>query len=208
MGVGLVITVLGLGLTGCGAARESGKPAATILRDAQAAAQAAGSVHIHGTVAHGGDTAQLDLLLTAAGDGRERITGAGPGQTIDVIKVGSTVYVQGLGGSGGYRRLSARDPQAAPLVGQLDMTTVFTQLIRSGDSPRISGAAPVAGTPAVQLVPAADAGVVSVADDAAHPYPLQVTSGPAPGASGASGTLQFTEWDTPTTITPPSDGGS
>jgi len=203
-------------VAGCaGGGAESGKPAAQILRDAQAAAQAADSVHITGTVARGTDTAHIDLVLASSGDGREQITGAG--QNIDLIKVGQTLYLKGLaapGAAAGYQRLSTQSRQAMPLAAQLDKNAVFAQLIKAGDAPSIIGTDTIAGQPAVKLAPSAGAGVLYVADDAAHPYPLEVqTSTPAgattgTAAAGPSGGLMFTDWNAHAVISPPPSIGN
>lgn len=204
---------------------EAAKPAGQILSDAQAAAQAADSVTISGTVARGAGTgtgaatATIELVLTSSGDGREQITGAG--QDIDLIKVGPTLYVKGLtapGAAAGYQRLSVTDPRAAPLVAQLDKKTVFSQLIKTGDSAAVTGTATVAGQPAVKLTPTGGVGVLFVADDAAHPYPLEVqtsptsaATGPAPSTAagqGPAGALMFTGWNAHTVISPPTGTGS
>lgn len=199
-----------LGVAGCGGGGgEAGKPPAQILRDAQAAAQAADSVHIFGTVVRGAGVATIDLVLTSAGDGREQITGAG--ESIDLVKVGPTLWVKGLTApdsvGAGYQRLAADDPRAAQLAGQLDKKSVFAQLIKEGDTPSVTGTETVGGQPAVALTPGAGTGVLYVADDAAHPYPLKVQAG-APAAPaeqpGPTGALTFTEWDTHAVISPPS----
>ncbi len=208
---------------GCagGGGSESGRPAQQILSDAQAAAQAADSVTIAGTVARGATTgpgattASIELVLTSSGDGRERITGAG--QDIDLIKVGPTLYVKGLsapGATSAYQKLSATDPKAAPLVAQLDKKTVFDQLIKAGDTAAVTGTATVAGQAAVKVTPSNGAGALYVADDAAHPYPLEVETSPSGAVSGStaapgpSGALMFTGWNAHTVISPPTGTGS
>ena len=202
--------------TGVGAGAEANKPAAQILTDAQAAAQAADSVHISGTVAQGaGDvtgspaTATLDLVLTSSGDGRETITGAG--EHIDLIKVGRLLYVKGLsspGGGGGYQQLSVQDPRAAPLIAQLDKKSVFNQLIRPGTAPTVTGTTTIAGKPAVTLAPGGGAGVLYVADNPTNPYPLKVETTPTDPTTGAAttgpaGALTFTDWNTHAVIVAP-----
>ena len=216
-GIGAVLVVLAAaGCAGSGGG-ESAKPAAQILSDAEAAAQAADSVHISGTVAQGGGaapgaaTATINLVLTSSGDGREQINGAG--QNIDLIKVGQVLYLKGLtapGANAGYQRLAVTDPRAAPLVAQLDKKTVFDQLVKSGSAPSITGKDTVAGQAAVKISPGGGVGVLYVADDPAHPYPLKVETAPAGGAApaGPAGALMFTDWNAHTTITAPPNGGN
>jgi hypothetical protein len=219
---GLSVTLVAVLGTACAGANvgagggEASKPAPQILADARAAAQGADSVHISGTIAHGGGgatdapaTAKLDLLLTSRGDGRETITGAG--ENIDLIKVGQLLFVKGLtspDGGGGYQRLSIRDPRAAPLVAQLDKKSVFDQLIRPGTQPKVTGTTTVAGQPALALAPGGGTGVLYVADDTVHPYPLKVetiSTDPTTGAAtpGPAGALTFTDWNTHAVIAPP-----
>jgi len=226
--IGAVLISAGCSGGGAGGS-EAGKPAAQILSDAQASAQAADSVHISGTIARSASTlspspapattATIDLVLTSSGDGREQITGAG--QNIDLIKVGPTLYVKGLtapGATAGYQRLSATDSRAAPLVAQLDKKAVFAQLIKTGDTAAVTGSATVNGQPAVKITPSSGVGVLYVADDATHPYPLKVeTSPPASAATGAAqptaaagptGALMFTDWNAHTVISAPPNGGN
>jgi len=205
-----------LAVAGCSGGGESAKPAAQILTDAQAAANSADSVHISGTVAQGAGTAPgaatatIDLVLTSSGDGREQITGAG--QNLEVIKVGQVIYVKGLkapGATGGYQQLPASDPRAASLVAQLDKKSVFEQIVKTGSAPTISGTETVGGQAAVKITPGGGVGVLYVADDAAHPYPLKVETTPAGGtAGGPTGALVFTDWNAHAVITAPPNGGN
>lgn len=214
-GFALVALLVAMAMAaGCGAASESGRPADQILRDALAAAQRADSVHIAGTVARGTTTATLDLVLTSSGDGQEKITGAG--QDIAVVRVGQTLFVKGVSGpgaGGGFQRMSMSDPRARQLAQQVDKNAVFAQLIKAGETPRVTGSVPVSGQPAIQLTPGAGTGVLSVADDSDHPYPLMVSSAapatgqPTPGENPA-GSLTFSDWDTHIVITAPTGGGS
>jgi hypothetical protein len=218
---GLAVALVAVFSTACAGAHvsagggEASKPAAQILADAEAAAQAADSVHISGTVARAGGsaadapaTATLDLVLTSSGDGRETITGTG--ENIDLIKVGQMLFVKGLSSpdGGGYQRLSVQDPRAAPLAAQLDKKSVFGQLIRPGAQPTVTGTATVAGQLAVALVPGGGTGVLYVADDAANPYPLKVETTPTDPATGAAtpgpaGALTFSDWNAHAVIAPP-----
>ena len=85
---------------------------------------------------------------------------------------------------------------------------MFAQLIKDGDTPSVTGTDTVAGQTAVALTPAGGAGLLYVADDAAHPYPLKVQTS-ASGGSGAAtnngpiGTLTFTEWNSHAVISAP-----
>ena len=154
-------------------------------------------------------TATIDLVLTASGDGREQITGAG--QNLDVIKVGQVLYVKGLtapGAGAGYQKLAATDKRAAPLVAQLDKKSVFAQIVKAGSAPTVSGTDTVAGQTAVKITPGGGVGVLYVADDAAHPYPLKVETAGGGAAGGPSGTLTFTDWNAHTVITAPPNGGN
>lgn len=209
-----VVAALGVGCAGP-TGGEASKPAAQILTDAQAAADAADSVHISGTVTHAGTagtapvTATVDFVLTSSGDGSELISGAG--QDIGLVKVGSTLYLKGVPGlttGSGYHQISVSDPRVAPLLAQLDKKTVFDQLINSGSKPAITGATTVNGLAAVAVTPGEGAGVLYVADDAAHPYPLKETSPTAASTGSAAtqpaGALTFTDWNAHTVIQPPS----
>ncbi|MGB6165048.1 MAG: hypothetical protein WCF33_22130 [Pseudonocardiaceae bacterium] len=198
---GLVALLLALGA--CGGGRESGKPANQILADAQAAADNASSVHIVGDVNRNGARGKLDLLLVSNGDGREQIITAG--HTVEIIKVGQVIYVRGIPGlsRNGYRRLSLSDRRAAPLARAVDKKAVFMRLINAKDPVTNIGVETVDGSPAVKLKPQTGPGILYVADNAKHPYPLRIDD----SASG-QGTITFSEWDADVTIpTPPVSGG-
>jgi len=197
---GLAAGLLALGGCAGGGGNEAAKPAAQILTDAQTAAKNAASVHVVGDLNRAGGTGKLDLVATRNGDGHEEIVAAG--RTIDIVKVGPTVYVQGLPGTGpGYQQLPAGDPRAAAFASRVDKNALFDQLVRPRDPATIIGTAPVGGQQAVQLKPQAGPGVLDVSADASHPYPLRL-------ASSAQSTITFTDWDKPVTITAPRPGGN
>lgn len=198
---GLLVLLLGVAACG-GGGRESAKPASQILKDAQAAAENASSVHIVGDVTRGGAHGKLDLVLANNGDGREQITTAG--HTVEIIKVGQVLYVRGVPGlsGAGYRRLSLSDPRAAWLAHAVDKKSVFLQLINTKDHVSIIGVETVNGSAAVKLKPQTGPGILSVLDDAEHPYPLRIDS----TASG-QGVITFSDWDAEVTIPPPSGSG-
>ncbi len=197
---GLLAGLLALGACAGGGGNEAAKPAAQILTDAQTAAKNAASVHVVGDLNRAGSTGKLDLVATRNGDGKEEIVAAG--RTIDIVKVGPTVYVQGLPGTGpGYHQLPAGDPRAAAFASRVDKNALFDQLVRPRDPFTIVGTAPVGGQQAVQLKPQAGPGVLNVSADASHPYPLRL-------ASSAQSTITFTDWDKPVTITAPRPAGN
>jgi hypothetical protein len=186
-----------------GGGRESGKPAGQILSDAQAAAEKASSVHIMGDVTRGGARAKLDLLLASNGDGREQLTTAG--RRIEIVKVGQVLYVRGIPGlsGAGYRRLSLSDPRAAPLARAVDKKAVFTKLINAKDPVTSIGTETVNGRATVKLKPRTGPGILYVADDAAHHYPLRID-----GTANGQGAIIFSDWDADVTIPTPPDSGS
>ncbi|MGB8962948.1 MAG: hypothetical protein WCC38_13465 [Pseudonocardiaceae bacterium] len=194
---GLLVVLLGVAACG-GGGHESGKPADQILHDAQAAADHAASVHIVGDVTRGDSRAKLDLLLANNGDGKEQITSAG--RTIEIVKVGQMLYVRGLPGMSGpgYQRLSVSDPRAARLARAVDKKTVFMQLVNFQDTVTVAGTETVNGTAAVNLKPQTGPGILSIADDAEHPYPLRIDS-----TANGQGSITFSDWGADVTITAP-----
>ena len=82
---------------------------------------------------------------------------------------------------------------------------MFNQLIKTGDTPTVTGTSPVGNQAAVQITPGEGVGVLSVADDTGHPYPLEVHTGTG---GDEAGTLTFTEWNAHSVITPPAGTGS
>ncbi len=199
---GLLALLLGVAACG-GGGHESGKTADQILNDAQAAADKASSVHIVGEVTRGGTPGKLELLLANNGDGREQVTTAD--HTAEIIKVGQVLYARGIPGlSGtGYQRLSLSDPRAARLAQAVDKKTVFMQLIDHNDAFTVIGTETLNGNAAVKLKPQTGPGILYIADDAEHPYPLRIDD-----AANGKGTITFSDWGADVTIAaPPGSGG-
>ena len=138
LGLGLA---LGLGaVSGCGssAAEEGieGKTPTEILAASQLAADAAGSVHVAGTIISGGTPIALDLSLLAGSGARGRISEQGSG--FEVIRTGETIYLKGsealyrqvLGASaarklaGSWLKAPANSPGLASLASLTDLRTL------------------------------------------------------------------------------------
>ena len=84
----------------------------------------------------------------------------------------------------------------------MDKKAVFLQLVNTRDHVSIIGVETVNGSAAVKLKPQTGPGILSVLDDAEHPYPLRIDS----TASG-QGVITFSDWVAEVTIPPPSGSG-
>lgn len=181
---------------------QADKPVDQILNEARTVAKDAQSVHITGDLSQGPSKGTVDLLLTNGGDGKEEITT--DGRTISLIKVGDTLHVKGLPGlpGPGYQTLSVKDPQASQLAQAVDKNLLLDQLLSSKQKLVKAGTGKVGETEAVKLKTQQGPGMLYIADDAEHPYPLKIDSTSPEGSL----TIVFLDWDKETTITAPQRG--
>lgn len=192
---GALAVLLSLSLTACGGEDLSKRPPQQIINDAKAAALAAKSVHITGTLDQQGTKGNVDIVLTNNGDGKEEITAGG--QTISVIKVANTVYVKT--GPGGYKKLPANDPQAASLAQAVDKKAFLNQAFDTKQQYTVAGTGKVGDQDSLKLTPKEGQPVLHVANDADKPYPLMIEG---TGAKGAI-SITFSDWDNDAKITAP-----
>jgi len=85
----------------------------------------------------------------------------------------------------------------------VDKKTVFMQLIDHNDAFTVIGTETLNGNAAVKLKPQTGPGILYIADDAEHPYPLRIDD-----AANGKGTITFSDWGADVTIAaPPGSGG-
>jgi hypothetical protein len=202
-------------LTGCGGAATvngvAAKPPADVVAAAKAAADAANSVHVSGSLVSNGSPVTLDLNLLAGEGGRGQVSE--DGLSFELIHVGGTVYLKGspafyqhLGGATAAQLLQGRWLKAPATIGSFASLASLTDLRRLVDmalaingTPAQAGTTTVGGQKAVGVTNASKSGTLYVATTG-QPYPIAVTEG---GTSG--GRIVLDRWNEPLSLTPPAD---
>jgi hypothetical protein len=210
---GVVPLIAAGALTGCGggAATANGvatKPAAEVVADAKAAADAATSVHVSGSLVSNGSPVTLDLDLLAGEGGRGQVSE--DGLSFELIHLGETVYLKGspafyqhLGGATAAQLLQGRWLKAPATIGSFASLASLTDLRRLVDmavaingTPVRVGTTTVGGHTAVGVTNSAKGGTLYVATTG-QPYPIALTE------AGSSGRLVLDRWNEPLSLTAP-----
>jgi len=198
-------------LSGCSSTSTvntfEGKSAQQILDLSKAAAAAAGSVHVAGSMASSGSTLTLDLSLGKGGVGHGTVTA--PSGSFQLISDGTSVYVKAdaafwtqAGGEAFAKKIgdkwvvgSVTDANLANFASMADFSTAVKDLLTpgAGTLSRVS-ATEYKGAPAVGLSDGAQGTLWIAATD--EPLPLAIEG-------GSNGTLTFTEWGSAVTATAP-----
>jgi hypothetical protein len=199
-------------LAGCGSSSSgngvAAKPAAEIVAASKAAADAAQSAHVSGSIVSNGSPVTLDLDLGPAG-GRGTLALNGLG--FELIETGGNVYIKGsaafyrhIAGSAAAQLLQGRWLKAPTTTPEFTSISALTDLHRlvdatlSGHTGLVkSGTSTVNGTPVVGVTDQSKGGTLYVATTG-KPYPLQIVR---PGTGG--GTVNFGRWNESVPITVP-----
>lgn len=213
----LLVVALAPALAGCGGASPAGngvasQPPARIVAIATAAATAAESVHVAGSILSEGKPISLNMELDAEKGGKGRVTLGG--LSVDVVNVDRAVYVRAgsafysrFAGPAAARLLQAKWLRGSNVSGPLASFTSLTDLRKllgstlaghHGGLARTS-ATTVNGKRAVGVTDAAGGGTLYVASTGT-PYPLEIIKG-GPGA----GKLVFDRWNQPVSLAVPPD---
>lgn len=212
LGLGLA---LGLGaITGCGSSvADEGIEAKTpteILAASQLAADAAGSVHVVGTILSGGTPIALDLSLLAGSGASGHISEHGPG--FEVIRTGETIYLKGsealyrevLGASaarqlaGRWLKAPASSPGLASLASLTDLRTLIDTTFANHAAPKKGSLTTIGGEGAIAV--SDRAGETIYVATTGLPYPIEVVGPPA-----SPGTVLFEDWNGPVSLAPPAN---
>jgi hypothetical protein len=203
----VVAFVLALGAAACGGSKSSSdnglasKSPQQILAAARQAAANASTVHVAGSMTDNGKPIQLDLRMDATQGAVGRI--AESGQSFQLIRVGTAVYIKGT--KAFYKSIGG--PAAAQLLGgkwlkapsggkdfqSLVQVTSMRPLVKKALSPEgtvtKTGTSTVQGQQVVGLKDSSGGGVLYVAATGTA-YPVQIT-----GGSGQKGKITFTDWN-------------
>jgi hypothetical protein len=200
---------------GCGGGTssngEASKPAKTIVQDAVAAATAASSVHMKGSIAVGTTKVAVDLRLLADRGGTGTVTLNGV--SFDLVRVGDTAYFRGsaafwkqfAGGAaaqllqGRWLKASASSGQFAELAVFTRASELFKQLISSSAGATLSSTGETTRN-GERVIGVADRSTGSVLYVAARgtPYPVALTR-------KGSGEIAFDRWNEKVELTAPPD---
>jgi hypothetical protein len=209
----LALGVLGAALGGCGGSSGNGvaaKNPGEIVAASRAAADAATSAHVSGTIVSGGSPITLDLVLTTHG-GRGQLALGGLG--FELIQTGGTVYIKGspafyrhIGGAAAAQLLQGRWLKAATTTPGFASISSLTDLHRLVDAAVAShgtllktARTTVNGRHVVGVTDSSQGGTLYVTTTG-KPYPVQIAKA---GAGG--GALSFDRWNQPVSIVPPAN---
>lgn len=233
----LALAAGGIGFAGCGGSDSAATTAAStaadttakadngistmsgtqILDKSVAAAKAASSVKVSGSVAQGSQSISLDLTLSeSSADGTITVGGVIVAiRMVDgkaYLKAPKELFAQmGAGGEAvgtllGDKWFTIPDSGAGSenfkgFQQLTDKNALFTSLIESssGKNITVGDATTVDGTPAI-LLTGATGGILAIAT-VGEPYPLQIKQGPDKG----KGEITFSDWNAPVSITAPAD---
>jgi hypothetical protein len=217
-----------LGLTACGGGSGSSatatKPsqpttngiekldADAILAKATAAAHAASAVHVRGKVVDGSDSIELDLRYVADKGAVGTLTNHG--QSVQILRVGTNAYLKGDKAfwtsvanaqvaelvADKYVKGSTSDANFKDFVDFTDLDSLLDNLKPDSTISKVAGK-PVGGVATVGLLDSdkSNGGTLYVAN-VGTPYPLLLE----PVTANTTGeSMQFDEWDKPTTLTTP-----
>ncbi|MDX3239987.1 hypothetical protein PV392_30720 [Streptomyces sp. ME03-5709C] len=208
----LGVVLLFAGATGCAGDPDAGTngvgtlPAGTIEKRARAAADAADTVRLAGTVVSRGRTYTLDMRLRGNG-GMGEVTSKG--STFELLRVGDDLYLKA--GAGFYRdqvgaklknkyvKVPAADPAYDQFSGFTDKKVLLDDLfvlrgaLAVGDHRTVDGVRTIAVT-----ADGGDGGTIDVSLEG-KPYPLRYER------AGGAGTLTMDDWGKDFTLRAPDE---
>ena len=241
----LAIAVGGVGLSACGGS-DSGSAAATaatpqttaqapngietlaaadILAASSAAAGAADSVQVKGTITAEGATVTLDMELgkdagqgtfssqgeevqlrlvndatyiRASGDALAKVFGMSGGDSAAGQAMGA--FITALGTGDKWLMIPGREAIGG-LEGFVSKDSLLKDMRAASDKAVVKGSGEVNGTPVVLLDLGEGNGTLAIAT-VGEPDPVQLTS---PAAGSESGEITFSNWNAPISVTAPTD---
>ncbi|HXQ47550.1 MAG TPA: hypothetical protein VN806_13090 [Caulobacteraceae bacterium] len=209
------VAAMAVGVAGCGSSSSSDNGVAArspteIVAAAKAAADAASSVHVAGSIVSGGVPLTLDLSLAAGKGGQGRISQNG--LSFEVIQLNGTAYISGspafyshFAGPAAAQLLQGKWLKASATTGSLASLAPLTELRKLVDSAVATrggtltkGAkTTIEGQPAVAVTETAQKGVLYVATTG-QPYPIEIAK-----SGDGGGKIVFGKWNQPVTLAAP-----
>lgn len=212
-----LIVLLVILLAGCGGSSSSSgngvesKSATEIVAASKAAADAASSVHVSGSIVSGSSPITLDMDLVAGKGGKGKLSENGI--SFELIQVDGTAYIKGspafyrqLGGKAAVQLFEGKWLKAPTASGDFAALASLTELRKLIDTTLAShgtlkkgASTTIDGQGAISVTDAAQGGTLYVATTG-KPFPLQLAKG---GTGG--GKVSFERWDEPVTLTAPAN---
>ncbi len=198
---------------GCGGGSSSGngvasKAPAEILAATKAAADAANSVHVSGSIVSGGTPIALDMELLRGKGGKGRLSENG--LSFELIETGGTVYIKGspafyshFGGAAAQLLQGKwlKAPANSSSFGSLASLTELGKLLDSALASHgtlVKGPSTTAEGQQVVGVTEASQGATLYVATTGQPYPVEIVK------SGAdAGKVAFDKWNQPVSLTAP-----
>ncbi len=182
-----------------------------IIAATKAAADAAGSVHVAGSITSGSTPLTLDMNLVAGKGGRGRISENGIG--FELIVVGNTVYINGspafyrkIGGSAAAQLFQGKWLKASATGGDFSSIASLTNLSKLVDTTlanhgtlKIGATTTVDGQQVVGVTDTSKHGTLYIATTG-KPYPIQISKD---GSGG--GKITFDRWNAPVSLAAPAN---
>jgi hypothetical protein len=204
-------------LSGCGDSSSSSgngvadKSPTEILAATKAAADAATSVHVSGSIVTARSPITLDMHLSAGKGGRGALSENG--RAFQLIQTGGTVYIKGsaafykqIGGTaaaqllqGKWLKAAASSSDFASLSQLTDLRQLVDQTLADHGSLTKTGTTTVDGQKVVGVSDKTKGGTLYIATSG-QPYPIQITKS---GSRG--GKVTFDEWNKPVTVAAPAN---
>jgi hypothetical protein len=207
-----VLGALGVSLGACGSSSSgngvASKSADQIVAASKAAADAAHSAHVSGSVVSNGSPITLDLDIGEAG-GRGHLALSGLG--FELIQTGGTVYIKGsaafyrrIGGAAAAQLLQGRwlkaptsTPEFASIASLTDLHRLVDATLSGHGTLSKTGTTTVTGVPVVGITDQSKGGTLYVATRG-KPYPVQIAK-----SGGGGGSVSFDRWNEPVSLSPP-----
>ena len=202
-------------LGGCGGSSGNGlasKSPTEIVAAAKAAADGASAVHVSGSTVTGGSPITLDLRLVTGKGGRGRLSENG--LSFELIEIDGTIYINGSSAfyshfagpaaaqllHGKWLKASTSNASFAGLSSLTNLRKLLDAALTTNHKALVAaGTSTVGGQAVVGVKDTAQNGILYVATTGPS-YPLEITKS---GTGG--GTITFSEWDQPVTLTPPAN---
>jgi hypothetical protein len=200
---------------GCGGSSSgngvASKSADQIVAAAKAAAVGAATVHIAGSIVSEGKPLKIDMQLVKDKGGRGRITLEGV--SIDLVRVGGSVYINGsqafyrrVAGAAAAQLLQGKWLKApensgnfASLASLTDLAKLMNTTLSSHGTLSRGGTKTIAGQKTVAVNDVSQGGTVYVATTGS-PYPVELSKD---GSGG--GKIVFDKWNKSVTLTAPAN---
>lgn len=215
----LALVLVAALLAGCGLTSflwpqsngEAAKPPGRVLADATAAAAAASSAHVSGSIASSGTRIVLDLATVRGKGARGSLSTNG--LRLDLVRLGGTAYLRGSDGflrhfagpaiaqlvHGSWLKTSIDTPRFASLRPLTDVGLLLGKVSSHHGKLVNEGTTTYNGTEVVAIRDTSDNSRLYVAATG-MPYPVAIVG----GKKSQSGTIVLGDWNAPVSLSTPS----